>query len=84
MFGLRIQNTLHRSEHLGGHLGVRSKWARSPKSSPRGLWSQRPTGQTTLYAAQSLQKFGAPFSEGGRWRRRASRGASGARICIVG
>eukprot|EP00969_Alexandrium_andersonii_P351773 15436192-Alexandrium_andersonii.AAC.1 len=39
----------------------------------------RPTGQTAVSAAQSLDKFGAPLSRGG-WRRRcASRGACGAR-----
>eukprot|EP00969_Alexandrium_andersonii_P277703 12275520-Alexandrium_andersonii.AAC.1 len=39
--------------------------------------------RTALSAARSLQKFVAPLSRGGRRKRRASRGAYCARICIV-
>eukprot|EP00969_Alexandrium_andersonii_P223725 9881223-Alexandrium_andersonii.AAC.1 len=38
----------------------------------------------TLSAARSLQKFGASLSRGGRRKRRASCGASGARFCSGG
>eukprot|EP00969_Alexandrium_andersonii_P291873 12899815-Alexandrium_andersonii.AAC.1 len=41
-------------------------------------------GQTALSAARDLQEFGAPLFRGGPLRRRASRSASGARICNTG
>eukprot|EP00969_Alexandrium_andersonii_P155427 6872018-Alexandrium_andersonii.AAC.1 len=44
----------------------------------------RPTGQTALFAARNPWKFGASLFRGGRWRRRASRGASSAQICNTG
>eukprot|EP00969_Alexandrium_andersonii_P057564 2536727-Alexandrium_andersonii.AAC.1 len=53
-----------------------------PQNPAQEVAVPRPTGPMALSAARSLQKFGAPLSRGGLGRRRASRGASAARICI--
>eukprot|EP00969_Alexandrium_andersonii_P187595 8289044-Alexandrium_andersonii.AAC.1 len=44
----------------------------------------RPPGQTSLSAARNLHKNRATIYRGGLLRRRASRGASGARVCNMG